>query len=465
MRLPLNSLRKIPSTEFLNWESLRLRSISGVSTDSRTLGPGSLFVALRGNNFDGHAFVNEAFAAGAVAAMVDRRYVPGNDKTWPLIVVNDTTRCLGAIAQIYRKTFSIPVLAVAGSNGKTTSKEMIARVLAEKYRVLSTEGNLNNYVGVPQTLFRITRNDEVAVVEIGTNHPGEIAHLCQIVEPTDGIVTNIGNEHLEFFGSIQGVAKEEGELFNFLTAVRRGRAIVNADDPLVVKSALHVNRKVTYGFNSPNSSLRGRKISLNKMGNASFEFKGNRMTKWLPVKLSIPGAHNAINALSAAAVGVAFGVPADRIRTALESCRASGKRMEPIVIGEVLILNDTYNANPDSVRASLKTLAALQRGGKKIAVLADMKELGEQAKENHLSIGKQVAALGIDYLLTFGPSAKWIHEAADIPGAIHYEQKNVLAEYLAELVAPGDSVLVKGSRGMKMEDIILFLEQRLKSRA
>jgi UDP-N-acetylmuramoyl-tripeptide--D-alanyl-D-alanine ligase len=339
---------------------------------------------------------------------------------------------------------------------------MIAKVLGEKYNVLSTEGNLNNHIGVPMTLFRLNRTHEVAVIEIGTNHPGEIAELCRTLAPTHGVITNIGREHLEFFGSLDGVAEEEGELFRSLSPPAGGTAIVGADDARITLAARPVKRKLTYGFQSRSASVRGRRVALDGEGRASFEFRSTAMKRWHGVQLAIPGKHNAMNALSAAAAGIVFHVPPARISGALESCRPVSSRMETLSIGGVTILNDTYNANPDSARAAIETLASLRVPGKKIAVLADMLELGVHADEGHTEVGKATAALGIDYVLTHGNLAKHIHDAAGIPGALHYDQKNMLAEYLAELLTPGDAVLVKGSRGMHMEDIIAFLKERLR---
>jgi UDP-N-acetylmuramoyl-tripeptide--D-alanyl-D-alanine ligase len=461
MRLTVRDLERIPHREFLYREILARRAVEGVSTDSRTTRPGDLFIALRGESFDGHRYVGAAFAAGAVAAIVEKKFdgtqVAGN----PVMLVGDTFLALGTLARLYRDRFSIPFLAVGGSNGKTTTKEMIAKVLGAKYNVLSTEGNLNNHIGVPMTLFRLNRKHEMAVIEIGTNHPGEIAGLCRTLAPTHGVVTGIGREHLEFFSSLDGVAEEEGELFRSLASRAGGMAIVNADDARVSLAARLVKRKLTYGFQARRASVRGRNVVLDGEGRATFEFRSTAMNRWHSVHLMIPGKHNALNALSAAAAGVVFHVPALQICSALQSCRTVSRRMETVSIGGVMILNDTYNANPDSVLAALETLSSLKVPGKKIAVLADMKELGSSAAQGHADVGRGAAALGIDYILTYGDLAKHIHAAAGIPGALHYDQKNMLAEYLAELVTPGDAVLVKGSRGMHMEDIIAFLKERL----
>ncbi len=456
----MRDLEKIPHREFLQREILAHRAATGVSTDSRSTRSGDLFVALRGPTYDGHRFTGQAFAAGAVAAVVDEEFDVSQVSGKPLLRVTDTTLALGAVARVYRDRFSIPFLAVGGSNGKTTTKEMIAGVLREKYNVLSTEGNLNNQIGVPMTLFRLSRKHEVAVIEIGTNHPGEIALLCEILRPTHGVITNIGREHLEFFGSVDGVAEEEGTLFNALSGTG-GTALVGTDDPRVRAAARRVKRKVTYGFRSRAASVRGRGVTLDGDGRASFEFHSGPTKRWYRVCLAIPGKHNAMNALSAAAAGVAFHVPSLRISRALESCRSVSRRMETVSVGGVTVLNDTYNANPDSALAALETLASLRGPGKRVAVLADMKELGPAGASVHAALGRKASSLGISHLLTFGDLAGHIRAASGMPGARHFTEKLKLAEYLAGILAPGDAVLVKGSRGMHMEEVVTYLKERV----
>ena len=461
MRLAPPDIERLPGAEIVNREALRKSPVRGVATDTRTLKEGDLFFALRGESSDGHAFVRAAFASGAAAAVVERGFdasrVPGK----PLVVVGDTRAALGALARRYRDRFTLPVIAVAGSNGKTTTKEMIAAVLRERYSVLSTAGNFNNEIGVPLTLFRLTRGHEVAVVEIGTNHPGEIARLCATLAPTHGLITCIGREHLEFFGTLDGVAREEGALFAALAARRGGVALVNADDARVRAAAAPVARMLAYGFRARGTALRGRRLALDGEGRAQFEFRTPRALTWQRVQLAVPGRHMAACALAAAAAGAAFRVPPPAIARALRSFTAVAGRMEIVTIAGVRVLNDAYNANPDSALAALEVLAALRTGGRKIAVLGDMNELGDAAREGHEEIGRRAAALGIDYLLTVGPLAARIHAAAGFPGAIHYDGRNTLAEYLAELVAPGDAVLVKGSHATRMDDIVTFLRERL----
>jgi UDP-N-acetylmuramoyl-tripeptide--D-alanyl-D-alanine ligase len=456
MKFTARDLSRVRHRDFLEREKLAA-AVTSVSTDTRTILPESLFVALRGERFDGAAFVREAIAKGARAAVVDTgfpvREVPGV----PLLIVDDPVVALGELAALHRARFSIPVLGIGGSNGKTTTKEMVAAVLRTKYRVLSTAGNLNNQIGVPHTLLALSAKHDLAVVELGTNHPGEIEYLCGIVRPTHGLLTNIGSEHLEFFGDLDGVAREEGALFASLDG---GTAIVNADDPKVKRLAAGRRRAVPYGFSARGVRVRGSRLRFDPRGCANFSLVRPGARRPVPIVLVIPGKHNAGNALAAAAAGVTFGVPGTRIAEALREFQPVSKRMETEVAGGVTILNDSYNANPDSMAAALATLAAVETTGKRIAVLADMLELGPASPDAHRRLGDQVNEAGIDCVLTYGPQARLLHERARVGFTAHYDQKNMLAEYLAELVVPGDVVLVKGSRGMRMEDVVVFLRQR-----
>ena len=463
MKLSGPEIRRIPSVEAVGFDAGRF-AVTGVSTDSRTIVKGDLFIALRGGQFDGHDFVTRATSAGAGAVVVDRRWAESNGAMFvsihiPRLVVEDTTEALGRLANLYRRQFILPVIAVGGSNGKTTTKEMIRAVLAQKYQVLATEGNLNNQIGVPLTVFRLEKSHEVAVIEVGTNHPGEIAALCSILEPTHGLITNIGREHLEFFGSLDGVADAETELFDHLAA-NGGTAFVAADDAAIVARARKVRKRVAYGMAARLAAVRGRIRSVDDQGRTTLDVRPHGR-KPFTLGLTIPGTHNAQNALAACAVGLTLRVPTAAIQKALAGFVAASKRMQMESIHGVTVLNDTYNANPDSVLAALTTLAALRIRGRKFAVLADMLELGPDAAVMHRAVGQAVRRSGVDTLLTFGPLSRQTHEAADVEQKTHYDQKTALAEDLVGLLSPGDAVLVKGSRGMKMEEVVALLEERL----
>ncbi len=461
-------MQRIPGAEFHN---LKFKSARAVSTDSRTVSGSQIFFALRGEQFDGHNYVGDAIGKNAVCAIVDRKWFGekqserahrGEPVHLPLVVVDDTTRALGDLARIYRRKFSMPVIAVGGSNGKTTTKEMIAEVLDKKFRVLKTSGNQNNRIGVPLTIFGFKTVHEIAVVEIGTNHFGEIQRLCEILEPTAGIVTNIGNEHLEFFKNLNGVKKEEGRLFNYLAATK-GTAFVNADDNNLVDLSKELKRKLIFGFTSRRGYLSGQMFGMDGRGCVLFELKYKNKTE--VVSLRVPGFHNAMNALAAAAVGTYYGVKINEVKNALESYRAFEKRMEIVKAGGVTILNDTYNSNPESASAALRWLSAIRPKGKRIAVLADMLELGLSAKREHQKIGREIAKENLDYLFTFGNLGRDIAAAAECKIETEaFDDKDELSEKLLLAVGPGDVVLVKGSRGMKMEEVVKKLANGLRNR-
>ena len=467
MRLTLDDILLLPPLRVLHSDESRRVAFTGVSTDSRTVRKGDLFFALRGDRFDGHNFLTKAAGLGAHGVVIERRWAETNEPLLaslriPVAVVEDSLAALAALAAAYRRRFAIPVIAVAGSNGKTTTKEMISAVLKRRFCVLATKGNLNNHIGVPLTIFGLEKMHEVAVLELGTNHFGEIEHLCTIAQPTHGIITNIGSEHLEFFGDRDGVARAEGELPAWLRKHRgaSARAIINYDDPAVRALFAKFKGSVTYGMDSRSVDLRATSAT-ERSSTASMLHLHPKGGRPVALRLAIPGRHVMMNALAAAAVGRLFRVPWADIRKALEAFRPASKRMEVTRLAGTVILNDTYNANPDSVKAALETLRDFPAQGKKIAVLADMLELGASSSAEHRAIGLAASRSSVDYLLTHGEQSRATHDAATVPFKAHYDQKNILAEYLVELVGPGDVVLIKGSRGMQMEDCVTFLVERL----
>jgi UDP-N-acetylmuramoyl-tripeptide--D-alanyl-D-alanine ligase len=469
MKLTASTLLALPHLQALGFERGKDFVLTGISTDSRTIQHGDLFIALRGDTFDGHNFITKAVEAGAGAIVADSKWVEPNQILFsslnvPRLIVEDTIHTFGQMANVHRKKFKIPVLVIGGSNGKTTTKEMVSAVLRSKFRILHTEGNLNNHVGVPQTILRLEKEHQIAVLEIGTNHFGEIDYLCSIVEPTHVLITNVGREHLEFFGSIDGVAKAEGEAFEWLRQHRRttGIGFVNQDDGHLKKQSKGVHKSISYGFAKGAASVKGKVQSVSENACVQLEVR-QRAKKSFRVQLSVPGQHNAFNALAAATVGLTFKVPVKRIQQALSSFSSASKRMQVLKLDSVIVLNDTYNSNPDSVMAALGVLGSIGTPGKKIAVLADMLELGKNSIEEHKRIGEAVTTSGAKYLLTYGQLSKHTHEAAATAQKSHYEQKTVLSEYLFSLLSPGDVVLVKGSRGMRMEEVVAFITERFKT--
>jgi len=439
----------------INLEKLSRKKIVGVSTDSRKIRKGQIFFAIKGEKFDGHDFVASAFKKGAVASVVDLNWFrknKGKFKDKILIAVEDTVKALGKLANAYRRDFNIPIIAVAGSNGKTTTKEMIACVLGQKYKVLKSEGNLNNQIGVPLTLLKLKKGDQIGVIEFGTNHFGEVRYLCEIAEPNYGLITNIGREHIEFFGDIEGVAKEEGSLFDYLFE-KGGFVFVNLDDEYIKKMGERFESKMTFGF-SENADVKAQIIGADAL--ARFKFKVKFDGREQVLKLKIPGEHLVMNAVSAFAVGLKFGVSPSSIKKALQLYEPFSKRMQVFKVKGITLIDDTYNANPDSVIASLKTLSQMKCSGKRIAVLGDMLELGAYTEMAHREIGRKIGEFGIDYFFAYGEAMHYAYEVAlqVIGHAMHFDDKDLLVYHLFEIAGKGDVILVKGSRGMQMEEVV-----------
>lgn len=423
---------------------------SGISTDSRTLKPGDLFIPLRGPNFDGHDFLLRALRNGAVACLSEE--VVGAFPV-PLIQVKDTLVALGDLAAARRREFSGPVVGLTGSTGKTTTKEMLANILTLTGPGLKTEGNFNNLVGLPLTLLRLTEEHRWAVLEMGMSARGEIARLTEIAEPFVGIVTNVGPAHLESLLNIEGVLRAKGELFAAMKP--GGIAVVNTDDERVARLPVANGvRRIAFGLGD-SAEIRATDVVARDQ---VVEFRLRLPAGDWPVRMHVAGRHNAHNALAAAAAAVALEVDGELIVRGLEAFRPAPGRMEPIAIrNDILILEDSYNANPLSVKAALTTLDELGGEGRRVAVLGDMLELGATSAELHREIG-QVAGGRVDLLVLLGKMAEEVASGARQSGlpddrirvvASHAEAVDILRRDLQ----CGDRVLVKGSRAMKMEKI------------
>ena len=449
------TLREIKNIGYNNIQNFTDENIiTGFSTDSRKIKKGDLFFALKGDKFNGHQFIKEVFNLGAALAVVEEEWFIDNKelcKEYPILIVTDTLQALANFANYYRKGFNIPIIAVAGSNGKTTTKDIIFSVLSKKYRAIKTEANYNNYIGVPLTIFNIDKSTEIAVVEIGTNRPGEIEYLCKILEPNFGIITNIGREHLEYFKDIEGVRKEETALFDFLVD-NGGMIFLNYDDELVRKSVENYNKKISYSF-SHSVNYNG---TLFKNGANKTELKiASKEKKQLCFIPSLPGKHNYTNFLAATTIGLEFGVEENLIEDACSNFKPSFGRMELMDWGNVTIIKDYYNSNPDSVQKGLETLFEMDCNGKKILVLGDMLELGDNSEYEHSAIANVIEKYNFEYLFLFGKDSKhtYTHSINKIKYCEHFDDKLLLARQLSKLVEEGDTIYIKGSRGMQMEDI------------
>ncbi|MGZ5380917.1 MAG: UDP-N-acetylmuramoyl-tripeptide--D-alanyl-D-alanine ligase [Thermoanaerobaculia bacterium] len=445
-------------------------AFSSVSTDTRTLVPGALYVALKGDRFDGHAFLAEAAAKGATAAVVRKGTAA---RGVPLFEVEDTLRALGALAAFHRRRFSIPVAAVGGSAGKTTTKEMVAAILRARGPALATEGNFNNEIGVPLTLLKLGREHRAAVVELGMSNPGELARITAIACPDAAVLTLVAAEHLEFLKDLDGVAAAEGELYRGLSP--GAIAVVNADDARCVAQAERVAGgvgKIFFGrsaladvrlVGSTSLGVEGMNICLEGeegLRGAGGERRGkNRQRSRVDVRLGFVGEHNAMNAAAAAALALSLSYTFEEISRGLSLARPFAHRLRVVAgAGGITILDDCYNASPASMEAALATLVEVKKGGsgRAIAVFGDMLELGAFEEEAHRSLGRGARGR-VDVAAFFGPRS--LHSFEEFSSSAssfsaHFTEVQPLLAWLRPRLQPGDTVLVKGSRGMKLERVV-----------
>ncbi len=441
-----------------------------VSSDSRILGPGALFVGLRGPNFDGAEFVAAAAARGAVGALVDRAM----PVALPQIIVPDTLRALQRLAAVWRADFDIPIVAIGGSNGKTTTKEMTAAILSRMGTCMATQGNLNNHIGVPLTLMRLDPAQRSAVVEMGANRIGDVAELVKLARPTVGLITNAGAEHLEGFGDLDGVAQGEGEMVECLEP--KATAIINADDPYAGywRSVASARRVLTFGVHAAADGSAGRGPAVGRPAvsrPADFTAKNSaqaiergefttRFTLVCPlgereILLKAGGAHNIVNALAAAAAATAAGASLEHVVAGLADFRAVAGRLQlKAGVRDSWIIDDSYNANPSSVRAGLEVLRALP--GVTWLVLADMAELGEHTSDSHAHMGSYARDCGVKRLFAMGPQSSRAVETFGGGGEWLADTDALIRRLQAEL-APGVTVLIKGSRVNRLERVVQAL--------
>jgi len=435
-------------------------SFSGVSTDSRSIRTGELFFALHGDKFDGHRFITEAVEKGGRGVVVKEEIRCITDEAISMIQVPDTLRALGDLANLWRKRHPIPLVAIVGSNGKTTTKEMVAAIIGKRYTVLKNPGNFNNLIGLPLTLLKMNTQDQVVVLEMGMNCKGEIGRLAHIAEPDLGVMINIGPVHLEGLGSIEGVMEAKGELIEVMGEDQR--LVFNADDPRVVELSKRFRGATTsFGIKNP-ADWAATDINTMEDGMISFQVHGPMGV--LSISLKLMGGHQVYNALASAAVASHLGVGAEEVKEGLRTIQSPPMRMELITVGEgIKIINDAYNANPTSMESALRTLGDV-RGERKIAVLGDMAELGDYTQQAHREIGRWVKNRGVEFLFLVGEFAPYVVQGATeagmdgktiIVGKDHQE----LVHYLSRFLRRGDWVLIKGSRIMQMEKIIEGLKE------
>ena len=414
-----------------------------VVTDTRDLHGGELFIALQGEHFDGQDFAQDAKRSGAVAVMANRQL----EVDLPTLVVADTTRSLGQLAAYWRQQFEIPVIGVTGSNGKTTVREMIARILESDGPTLAAKGNFNNHIGLPLTLLKLRDFHRYSVVEMGMNCPREIGYLARIAKPTVAVITNAASAHLEGLGDVTGVARAKAEVF--LGLQRSGAAVINADDRFAAYwlARGHRHRTVTFGLENQ-ADVSGEVESSDD----AIQLEIRLPEESLEVTLNLLGRHNARNALAAAAAAWSVGCGAEQIKEGLEQVQPVDGRLQPRQgRRQAHVIDDSYNANPASLRCAIQVLA--RKAGLRILVIGDMAELGSEAESFHRAAGQYAREKGIDQLLTTGTLASLTAEEFGI-GASHYDNCDALSEALSDLLGPQVNVLVKGSRGARMERVV-----------
>ncbi|MNB87819.1 UDP-N-acetylmuramoyl-tripeptide--D-alanyl-D-alanine ligase [compost metagenome] len=426
-------------------------TLDAVTSDTRKITPGCLFVALKGERFDAHDFAEQAKAAGAGALLVSRKL----DIDLPQVVVKDTRLAFGELAAWVRQQVPTRIVALTGSSGKTSVKEMTAAILSQCGNTLYTAGNLNNDIGVPMTLLRLTKEHEYAVIELGANHQGEIAWTVDLTQPEAALVNNLAAAHLEGFGSLEGVAKAKGEIYTGLPL--NGIAILNADnnDWLNWKSVIGDRKTWRFSPNAANSDFTATNIHVTSHGT---EFTLQTPTGDVDVLLPLPGRHNIANALAASALAMAVGAPLSAIKTGLANLTAVPGRLFPIQLGEnKLLLDDSYNANVGSMTAAVQVLSEMP--GYRVMVVGDMAELGAESEACHIQVGEAAKASGIDSVLSTGHLSQAISQASGV--GEHFADKATLIARLKALVEEQQivTVLVKGSRSAAMEEVVHALQE------
>jgi len=427
--------------------------VQRVCTDSRQAQPNDLFFAIKGERFDGHDFLNEVVRKDIAAIVVEREKVPAQLPECGVLVVDDARAALGKLAAAYRRDFKLPVVTVCGSNGKTTVKELMASVFRQKLATLWSEASFNNDIGVPLTLLRLEKSHQAAVLEAGTNHPGELAPLVKMIQPKYGVITNIGREHLEFFGDIAGVVREEGWLAELLPA--DGMLFVNGDSEWTEQIAKRTRAKIIRVGLDKKNDWRAHSIRLGKNG-VTFCVEAPEAGFSGEYRIHLLGRHQVINALFAIAVSGELGLGRPAVRDGLAECKPPKMRLQFWEAGGIRVLDDAYNANADSMLAALETLCDLPLQGRRVAVLGDMAELGAHSEAAHTEIGRRTAELGIGQLFAVGKMAGVTAKAAREAGltrVIEFVDVEAAVKAVKDFLKAGDVVLLKASRASRLERI------------
>lgn len=459
-------MQKVALREIADWTGGRIDdrcgsiSIKSISTDSRNLKPGDLFVALKGDRFDGHDFLREAAEKNATGALITAVKRGTSNGSLPLIRVRDTIRALQRMAAGYRRKFDIPVVGITGSNGKTTTKEFIGTLAGEEFKLIKTIGTQNNHIGVPLTLLRLDNTTRLAIVEMGMNHRGEIRRLTRIAAPTIGVITNVNPSHLKYLKNLDNVARAKRELLQNMEA--GATAVLNRDDRFYqfMKRSASGNC-ISFGFDS-DADITAEKVRYLKC-RTKFNLNIRPTGEKAKVELPVMGRHNLYNLLASVAVCHALGMKWRRIASGMKKIKLPPMRFEVNRIKKMIFINDAYNANPVSMKNSLETFSQMKTKGRKIFVCGDMLELGSYSGVAHNQVGRWVAQSAVDYLITLGSLSQLTADAALREGMNRHRVKSAediedVVQEIGAIARPGDYILLKGSRGMAMEKVIELIK-------
>jgi UDP-N-acetylmuramoyl-tripeptide--D-alanyl-D-alanine ligase len=425
--------------------------ITGVSIDTRNLNAGDLFVAFVGSKVDGHDYIPKAISRGASAVMASTSWngCEGWEASIPLIMTEDPVKSLADLATEHRKLFDVPLIAITGTNGKTSTKNLLSHILRKRYCVLSTDGNFNNHIGLPLTLLKLNESHDMAVIEMGASKQGDIEYLCNIAQPNQGVITNIGLAHTEFFHDIETIKATKGELFHYLR-LNNGRAYINIDDPRVAEIGKTCPNHIAFSFHEE-VERRFNMSGPDLLGCYSLHFRNYSS------RLGQAGKAIVLNAAAAAAIALQNGIRFDQLQNALETYPGEIGRMQHEEIGGVHFYNDAYNANPASVQAGFETMAEIRTPSRKILIFADMLELGVQSVESHIKAAEQMLETGFDHIILYGNEVNNCSKYLNDKGftSLHYSKdKPQSLQHFLNVVQQGDLVYLKGSRGMLLEDYV-----------
>ncbi len=459
MKITLNDLFDIPTAEIYNPDNYK--PVSSVLIDSRKCKKNSLFVAVKGNKYDGHNFVEQAVKNGASAVMIVKRKLKDFDSiNVPIIVVKNTLTAYGELAKIWRLKSKAKVISITGSNGKTTTKEILFTLLKEKYKVVKSIGNNNNHIGVPLSIFSATSFTEIILLEHGTNHFGEIKYTVEIAKPDYGIITNIMDSHLEFLKNREGVFKEKSALFTVVNN-NNGIVFINQDDPILKKNAKNYKNVFSFGFKAK-PDVKGRITNFDENGRPVISISSKR--KNFNATLPLYGKTNAENYLAAVSVAIKLNLTKKQILDGTKKIKPFEKRLEVKNFQNTILIDDTYNSNPSSVQAALDVMQSIKKFKKKILILGDMFELGEKSETFHKKLAESIIKIRNVEILLIG---KMMKNLADVLkekscNVQYFRSRKLLTDTINHFHFPGKVVLVKGSRGMKMEEFVNLIERKLR---